>query len=230
MNKYTFLFGTALCQSVYCGCCGGCKNKKPTNSKNSKPLTSEVHSKKSTPPLKNKHDKVIKPGTEDFFNKCFNEFNVKYGDLFNKDTNKDFIKDLFKYLKDNCGRDSDQKDAKFSDLELNKMKFCKACDHAKLFNNDGFWNESRKDIPEGICNFANDLMLAKDETILIYRISDRLWIRKFDSNINMISQFCRFRGCNYGYIFKGTDNMKDDVLHYCKGGIYNHNGTEIKTK
>lgn len=226
MNKYTFLFGTALCYSVYCGYCGCCKNKKPTNSKNSKPLTSGVHSKKSASPLKNKPDKVIEPGTDDFFNKCFSEFNVKYGDLFNKDTNKDFIKDILKYLKDDCVKSSGQENVKFSELELAKMKFCKACDHAKLFNNDGFWNEDRKDIPDGIRYIDKDLTLVKDETILIFRIGDRLRLTKVDSNINMISGFCRSKGCNYGYIFKATDTNVD-VFHYCRGEIYDPRGIKF---
>lgn len=53
---------------------------------------------------------MIEPGTEDFFNECFSEFNGKYSNLLNKITNKVFIKELLKYLKDDCVKDSDQKD------------------------------------------------------------------------------------------------------------------------
>ena len=236
MKKYVFLLGTVF-QSAYCGSsCKSCKGRGNGKSGNpsSKEDTGETKQSSKKNPYKDKSVKNVKvvsnPGSEEFFNECFEKYENKYDSLFAVDDNKSSIMLLYGYIADTYVATSVENIDLIDGIELAEKKFVAACSILSAFYNPIFWSNGKKDVPMGVHAFSTDRVFKlKKGKALFFSMKDGKMICTTIDDIDEAK--CAAHSGNEGgyfFILSGQGmNSSVEACRYFSDKFYKGAGQEV---
>lgn len=252
MKCYIVLFGTVLCQSVYCGCCGNGGSKNSSKSKNSKKSSNQKPGTQGSDdgrlgpggakPIKTTNPAdggIVDPngvrGLErlPYYEKAMNWTNLctpgnELADCIDVFTKyHDLIMKIMCFIKD--GADIDPSNNTGRETE-NTAKFRKACDTVRTLTQDAFWKSDRTE-PGMLSGFFSDFDIENEHILFIYRDEKTFYLwygetKDFNNNDSKIGVDIKKSVTTYGaYILEnGTTLMRIGTDLY----IHDQNGKQVE--